>query len=75
MIVDEEKEKVKILNEREIETYLVSWDNCNVNPTFNNLSWIYDDILYLLSNKIPFGPNITKFINVLDSTISIIFSN
>ena len=75
MIVDEEKEKVKILNEREIETYLVSWDNCNVNPTFNNLSWIYDDILYLLKNKHFFDTSIAKFNDLLDSMMRIIFSN
>ena len=75
MIVDEEKELVIILIERERETYLRNWDNCNLNPTFNNLSWIYDDILCLLKNNIHFGPSIAKFNNVLDSTISIIFSN
>ena len=75
MIVDEEKEKVKNLNKREREIYLIRWDNRNINPTFVHLSMIYDDILYLLKNKIYFGKSNAKFNDVIDSTMSIMCSN
>ena len=75
MIVDEEKKKCNILNEIERETCFLRWDNRNINPTFGNLSLMYDGILYLLKNNIYFSTSNAEFNNAIDSTMNIICSN